>query len=63
MHVPKKSKPMILEFPPMNYLAIEGVGNLNEELFSKKIEAMYSVSYGIRMLPKKGKSTVLGIDF
>lgn len=54
---------MILEFPPMNYLAIEGVGNLNEELFSKKIEAMYSVSYGIRLLPKKGKSTVLGIDF
>ncbi|MFL2100897.1 hypothetical protein [Desemzia sp. FAM 23989] len=54
---------MILEISPMNYLVIEGVGHLNEELFSKKIEAMYSVSYGIRMLPKKGESTVLGIDF
>lgn len=54
LYVPKKNKAVILEVPPMNYLTIEGVGNPNEEMFSKKIEALYSVSYGIRMLPKKG---------
>ena len=54
LYVPKKNKSVILEIPPMNYLTIKGVGNPNEEVFSKKIEALYSVSYGIRMLPKKG---------
>ncbi|MBM6614309.1 GyrI-like domain-containing protein [Desemzia sp. RIT804] len=54
LYIPKKNKPVILEVPPLNYLTIEGEGNPNEELFSKKIEALYSVSYGIRMLPKKG---------
>lgn len=54
LYVPKKNKPVILEVPPMNYLTIKGIGNPNEEAFTKKIEALYSVSYGIRMLPKKG---------
>ena len=54
LYVPKKNKPVIIEVPPMNYLTIEGVGNPNEEIFSKKIETLYAVSYGIRMLPKKG---------
>lgn len=54
LYVPKKNKPVILDVPSMNYLTIEGIGNPNEAMFSKKIEALYSVSYGIRMLPKKG---------
>lgn len=54
LYVPKKNKPVILEVPPMNYLTLKGVGNPNSEAFTERIGALYSIAYGIRMLPKKG---------
>ena len=47
----------IRELTEQKYLILEGEGNPNNEHFSKQIEALYSVSYGIRMMLKKGLYT------
>ena len=38
----------------MKYFTIEGKGNPNKEGFQTDVEALYSLSYAIRMMPKKG---------
>ena len=48
-----KNKPEIVTVPKMNYIAVRGKGNPNEEDFSNRISALYSVAYGIKMLFKK----------
>lgn len=40
--------------PSMKFLVLDGVGNPNHKAFADDIEALYSLSYGIKMLPKKG---------
>ena len=48
-------KPVILNIPKMKYISVEGSGNPNNNIeFSNNIEALYSLSYGIRMMPKSG---------
>lgn len=47
-----KSKPELIEVPPMKYLMLNGKGNPNDPEFAETIEALYSVSYGIRMSHK-----------
>ena len=53
LYLPKKIE--IISIPKQHFLLIEGAGNPNSEAFAKKIEALYSVSYGIRMGMKKGR--------
>ncbi len=53
LYVPKQA-PVLLEVPELKYIVLDGVGNPNNEEFSAAIEVLYSVSYGVRMLPKKG---------
>ncbi|PFH88603.1 GyrI-like domain-containing protein [Bacillus sp. AFS088145] len=49
-----KSKPSKINIPTFKYITIEGKGNPNNELFKENIEALYSLAYAIKMLPKKG---------
>ncbi len=49
-----KATPTILNIPPMRYLTITGTGNPNSESFSQCVAALYALSYGIKMSPKKG---------
>ena len=49
-----KNQPMYMMVPKMKYIVLEGVGNPNHKEFSDDIEVLYSLSYGIKMLPKKG---------
>lgn len=49
-----KEQPSLLRVPLMKYITIEGVGNPNSEEYAKTIEALYGLSYGIKMAPKKG---------
>ncbi len=46
-----KSKPSIVTIPKMNYLAIRGSGNPNEENseYKKSIELLYNIAYTIKM--------------
>lgn len=49
-----KAKPEYIEIPAMQYLTLSGEGNPNSETFGKQIEALYTLTYAIKMLPRKG---------
>lgn len=49
-----KNNPSIIEVPPMKYFTLMGKGNPNNEGFKASVEALYALSYTIRMMPKKG---------
>ena len=54
LYLPKK-QPTKIEVPKMLFFTIEGSGNPNNnEQFNENIEILYSLSYAIRMMPKKG---------
>lgn len=46
--------PAKIEVPPINYFTLKGIGNPNSNAFKERVEALYALSYAIRMLPKKG---------
>jgi hypothetical protein len=48
------SKPSKIVVPRLKYFTLEGKGNPNNESFKEYVEALYALSYAIRMLPKKG---------
>lgn len=49
-----KNKPEIVTVPNFKFFMVDGKGNPNSEEFSEAIGVLYSLSYGIKMLPKKG---------
>ena len=51
IYLPKET-PMQVDIPSYKYLSITGKGNPNQEEFSLKISALYSLSYAIKMSPK-----------
>lgn len=53
LYLPKE-KPAIINIPPMQYLIVEGEGTPGEEEFVECVQALYSLSYGIKMAPKGG---------
>lgn len=44
-----KTKPQIILVPPIPYITIEGEGNPNGASFQAAVEALYSMSYAIKM--------------
>ena len=56
-----KNKPSIIDVPAMNYIAVRGKGDPNEEGgdYKKAIEILYSVAYTIKM-SKKGTHEIEG---
>ncbi|PID75596.1 MAG: hypothetical protein CSB23_02380 [Deltaproteobacteria bacterium] len=48
------TKPVLVDVPRFTYLAISGSGNPNSPFFAEYVEALYAVSYAIRMSHKKG---------
>ena len=52
-----KDKPSILTVPPMNYLAVRGQGDPNEEggAYQHSIGLLYGVAYTVKMSPKSGR--------
>lgn len=51
-YLPENS-PELINVPAYNFLVVYGSGNPNDELFSKNIQALYSVAYKIKMTLKK----------
>ena len=49
-----KGKPEQIFIKKFRYLTLEGSGNPNERLFSELTGALFSLSYTLKMLPKKG---------
>ena len=48
------TKPEMIVIPKFNLITIEGKGDPNGPDFGDRVEALYSISYTIRMMPKKG---------
>lgn len=64
LYLPGK-KPQIVTVPPMQYLAVEGVGDPNEPdgAYQKAISVLYAIAYTIKM-SKKGDHAMEGyFDF
>lgn len=49
-----KNQPEVITIPPMKFFMLKGKGNPNNESFAEAIGVLYSLSYGIKMMPKKG---------
>jgi len=49
-----KNKPELISIPKFKFFIIEGYGNPNDDFFAEYIGVLYSLSYGIKMSPKKG---------
>ena len=45
--------PTVIEIPKFQFIMIDGEGDPNGETFSQKIEVLFSLSYGVKMAPKK----------
>ncbi|WRR94063.1 GyrI-like domain-containing protein [Sinanaerobacter sp. ZZT-01] len=52
-YIPPK-KPVIVEIPKMNYIAVRGKGNPNEEIskYQEAVEMLYGIAYTIKMSKK-----------
>ncbi len=49
-----KNKPELVNIPKFKFYTIEGNGNPNDDIFAEYVGVLYSLSYGIKMSPKKG---------
>ncbi|MDH5718817.1 MAG: GyrI-like domain-containing protein [Spirochaetia bacterium] len=51
-----KNTPTIVEFGNIPYLSIEGKGEPDGEVFTKSVEALYPLAYGVKNFCKKEKT-------
>ena len=49
-----KNKPVKVNVPRLKFFTIEGEGNPNSDHFPEYITVLYSLSYAVKMSPKKG---------
>ena len=52
LYLPKEL-PETISVPAMKFFTLNGVGNPNSEKFGEEIGILYSLSYAVKMLPKK----------
>ena len=57
-----KGKPVILQVPPMNYIAVSGKGDSNEEggTYQQAVAVLYAIAYTLKM-SYKGRHKIEGI--
>ena len=58
-----KEAPLLLSVPPMVYFSVSGQGDPNADAFSKVLEALYTASYVLKMLPKKESAPLGYIEY
>ncbi|RLC49226.1 MAG: hypothetical protein DRZ79_06310 [Candidatus Cloacimonadota bacterium] len=55
LYSPSKKEVIVVDVPVMNFLMVDGEGNPNNSAqFQDAIDALYNISFTIKMLPKKG---------
>ena len=47
-----KTKPCVIDIPAWKYIILSGSGNPNDEIFSDKVAALFSIAYKIKMAYK-----------
>ncbi len=59
LYNPSPKEPVIVDVPKMNFLMIDGVGDPNTaQEYQDAVEALYSVSYTLKFMVKKGEAAV-----
>ncbi len=59
LYNPSAKEVVVIDVPKMNFLMIDGMGDPNKvSEFQEAIEALYSVSYTVKFMIKKGKGAV-----
>ncbi len=53
LYLPKQS-PILIELEPMQYITVSGEGSPDSKTFQNCVEALYALSYAIKMAPRKG---------
>ncbi|WNS44593.1 GyrI-like domain-containing protein [Paenibacillus sp. MMS20-IR301] len=48
------AEPVQIHVPAYNYFTLQGQGNPNQPDFAEAVGVLYSLSYAVKMLPKKG---------
>ena len=48
------TKPELIKIPAFSFFSVEGTGDPNDKSFAEYIGVLYSLSYAIKMSPKKG---------
>lgn len=48
------TKPELISIPAFRFLSIEGKGDPNDKFFAEYIGVLYSLSYAVKMSPRKG---------
>lgn len=48
--------PTLVDVPPMQFAMVDGHGDTDSPMFKSAVEALYAISYGIKMRPKNGIS-------
>jgi hypothetical protein len=48
------AKPGLIKIPAFRFFSLEGKGNPNDKFFADYISVLYSLSYAVKMAPKKG---------
>lgn len=48
------TKPELIKMPAFRFFSVEGKGNPNDKSFAEYIGVLYSLSYAVKMSPKKG---------
>lgn len=54
LYTSPSKKPVLVDVPSLNFLAIDGQGDPNGSGFEAAVGALYAVAYTIKMLPKRG---------
>ncbi|MFN8241396.1 MAG: GyrI-like domain-containing protein [Bacteroidales bacterium] len=58
-----KTSPAIIKVPAFKFFMIEGEGNPNDPFFGDYISVLYSLSYAVKMSPKKGNSPAGYVEY
>ena len=49
-----KNKPELINIPKFKFFVIDGKGNPNDDFFAEYAGVLFSLSYGVKMSPRKG---------
>lgn len=52
LYLPKE-QPALITVPSFKFFTLHGQGNPNNEQFAAEVGVLYSLAYGVKMLPKK----------
>jgi len=63
MYYQPKAKPEFIKIPPFKFFSIHGQCNPNDSIFGEYIGVLYSLSYAVKMSPKKENEPLGYFDY